>query len=132
MKLSKFQADLKAFEKNIIIKGFEIGHFSRTMVVGRNCHLDSKEFGRIMGKYIDTDRVLTIDYYGLLKKSRGFLKHIQQTNAKKIESEIISFASIKMEDIVFLSPLDVSIMIGFPRLKNDILIYRGLRKKSCK
>lgn len=132
MELERFQKLVTNFEKNIIIDGIKKGRFSRRVVVSTNyCKLARKNFGKRIGNVIDTDLVVVIDYYGYLKRSRGFIKKYRRNSfPKEVLSHVIHFASVKMEDVVALVPNNVAAMLDFPRLKNEILILRGFRRRQ--
>lgn len=132
MELEHFQKLVKDFEKNIIIEGVNRGRFSRKVVVStKNCKLSRKDFGKRVGNVIDTDRVIVVDYYGYLKRSRGFIKKYRRSSfPKEVLTHMIHFASIKMEDVASLIPNNVHAMLDFPRLKNEILILRGFRRRQ--
>ena len=101
----------------------------------KDCRLHKTPFGEDIGWLIDTDLILTIDYYGHLKKSRGFYDYyacknlIEKQQIKLIESAVVFFASIRIEDVAAVTK-EVSIVASFPFLKNEILIRRGFRKRG--
>lgn len=132
MELSKFHILINNFEKNIVVKSIIQKRFSRKEIIAtKNCKLFNYDFGKMVGSIIDTEIVLIIDYYGYLKRSRGFLKKMRSKGRpfpKELRAYVVYFASIKMEDIAIMTS-DVSVMLDFPRLKNEILILRGFRKK---
>jgi len=131
MELYKFKKLLSDFESNIIINGIIKKRFiTKTLIPTKNCKLSNHDFGKKLGMVIDTDIILVIDYYGYLKKSKGFINKLKTRKLylKELESYLVYFASVKMEDIAFMTS-NVSVMIDFPRLKNEILIFRGFRKR---
>ena len=133
-----FKQDLYRFEKEVIVKGvFEkkLPMFSKKAAVSvKDCRLHKTPFGEDIGWLIDTDLILTIDYYGHLKKSRGFYDYyscknlIEKQQIKLIESAVVFFASIRIEDVAAVTN-EVGIIAGFPFIKNEILIRRGFRKR---
>lgn len=129
MELDRFQELVLNFEKNIIVEGIKRKRFSRKKKIPtKNCKLSNRDFGKQVGHTIDTDIVLVIDYYGYLKRSRGFFQRVKKDpSLKEVRSYIIYFASIKMEDVSAMTS-SVAVMLDFPRLKNEILILRGFRK----
>ena len=133
MELKRFKKLVDDFEKNIIVKGIESKRFSKSDTLStKNCKLANHNFGRSLGDVIDTDFVLIIDYYGYLKRSRGFIDGIIDSKGdqlKEITTHVVHFASIKMEDIAAMTS-DISVMLDFPRLKHEILVLRGFRKRS--
>jgi len=130
---SKFHKLVDDFEKNIIVEGIVQRRFcKRTKIPIRNCKLANHEFGKRLGDIIDTDIILVIDYYGYLKRSKGFIHKVKSEDksySKELKSYIVHFASIKMEDIAAMTS-NIAVMLDFPRLKNEILILRGFKKPS--
>ena len=133
MELSRFRILIDNFEKNIVVESVIQKRFSRMAVVAtKNCKLSNYDFGKRIGDVIDTEIVLVIDYYGYLKRSKGFLEKMRsKVNPlpKELRSYMVHFASIKMEDIAAMTS-DISVMLDFPRLKNEILILRGFKKSG--
>jgi len=132
MEVCRFQELIADFEKNIIVEGINRKRFVRKAVIPiKHCKLFYQTFGKIIGNTIDTKMILVIDYYGYIKKSKGFLEEINSGKYRKtpsdLRSHIIHFASIKMEDVAAMTS-DVSAQIDFPRLKDQILILRGFRR----
>lgn len=73
--------------------------------------LSRKRIGKTMGSRIETDEVVVIDYYGYMKKSRGFgtfVKEVQLDQkgkqVKMINAPIVHFNSIRLEVIAKISP----------------------------
>ena len=121
---------LELFEKNIIIGGIEKGliNFKKVMVPVKNGRLDETPFGNFLKNHFDYQPVLVIDYYGLLKKSKGFLNKCcsyEEVEIRRLKSDIIHFASIKIEDI---ANLDKSLASEFPAFKNYLVALRGFKK----
>jgi len=133
MESIKFRKLLDTFEKNIIVEGILRKRFTKKgQVSTKRGKLFYNDFGKILGSTIDTSIILAIDYYGYIKRSKGFLNKLESTGnpiPTEMKSYIVHFASVKMEDIAFMTN-DVSVMIDFPRLKNEILILRGFRRRS--
>lgn len=119
---------LNLFEKNIVIAGVDSGVLklgSQVMVPVKDGRLDNTEFGKFIGNSFDYAPVLVIDYYGLLKKSAGFKskeESYQDVEVKRLKSNVIYFASIKIEDIV---NLDKSLAVDFPGFKKYLVDLRG-------
>ena len=106
---------LELFERNIIIAGIENGTLkvNEVMVAIKDGKLDITPFGKFLGNRFVYDKVLVIDYYGLLKKSKGFLDKCNtytDVEIRRLKSPIIHFASIKIEDI---DVLDKSLTVDF-------------------
>jgi len=123
---------LSKFEERVIVSGASNGtlkHLVKTADVPvSGCKLYKSGFGVYMGHIVDTDLILTIDYYGYLKRSRGFISFAEGKNSKTLKSKIIYFASIKIEDVVKATE-DAEVIVAFPKLKDKILIKRGFRKE---
>ena len=122
---------LELFEKNIIIGGVESGFIKpkSVMVPVKDGKLDSTPFGNFLGNKFTYDSVLVIDYYGLLKKSDGFANKYDDYKAeveiRRLKSDIVHFASIKIEDI---TNLDKSLAVDFPGFKKYLVDLRGFKK----
>ena len=125
-----FVASVNRFEQEVICKGVEVEKFiKKSHVPVKSCKLSLTPFGFEMGVFVDTEAILTVDYYGYLKKSRGFLEKFADKNKDDvIWSPIVHFASIKIEDIVQMT-IDMSVIATFPLLKNEILIRRGFKAR---
>lgn len=133
MELPRFKRLLADFEKNIVVEGIRRKRFSKKKTVStKNCKLSNQDFGKTIGDLIDTDLILVIDYYGYFKRSRGFIDKMKEGGHPyplELDSLIVHFPSIRMEDIAAMTD-DVGVMLDFPRLKNEILILRGFRKRQ--
>lgn len=132
MKPDDFKKLIEDFEKNIIVGGILDKRFiKKSNVSTKKNKLLRHDFGKVIGEVVDTRIILAIDYYGYIKKSIGFLNKFESINPrpKEIRSYLVYFASIRMEDIVARTN-DIKVMLDFPRLKNEILILRGFRKKA--
>jgi len=131
MSLYDFKIKLQNFEREVIVKGFENGClkslFKNHRVSVNNCKLHHTDFGKSMGESVDTDHILTIDYYGYLKKSKGFYNTAEEKECKKLNCKVIHFASIKIEDITAITH-NIEVIVTFPKFKNQMLIMRGFRK----
>ena len=126
-----FQNILNRFEKEIIVKAV----LSEDKAFTKICSVSTKDsklidFGLMIGLVIDTDLILTIDYYGYLKKAKGFIDKLNKSDEKlkTIDSFLVHFASIKMEDIISVTN-DIDLIANFPKLKTEILIKRGFKKR---
>lgn len=125
-----FKEVLSKFESDVIIRGVQRGKIGREeMVPVRNGKLSKQKFGKMVGVEIDCSLSLAVDYYGHLKKSRGFFSDVQEatpkgTQARMMKSTVVHFASIKVEDVVELAPDLVPV---FPVLKQELLKKRGFR-----
>jgi hypothetical protein len=126
MKVKDFRNYLHNFEGQVIIKGVEDGIFGKQMMVSaRRGKLDSTKFGQLLGSQFEYTESVVIDYYGLIKKSVGFINKInsfEEIEAKAALALIVHFAAIKDEHIVKFAP---ELMIGFPEFKKFLIQVRS-------
>jgi len=121
---------LGLFEKNIVVAGIEnkLIATKEVMVPVKNGRLDVTPFGKFLDNWFDYEGVLVIDFYGLLKKSKGFLDKCasyEDVEIRRLLSPIVHFASIKIEDVV---NLDSSLAIDFVGFKSYLVALRGFKK----
>jgi len=126
MKVKEFRAYLHDFEEQVIIKGVEDGIFGKQMMISaRRGKLDSTKFGQLLGSQFEYTESIVIDYYGLLKKSTGFvakLNSVEEIEAKAAKAMIVHFASVKDAHIVKLAP---DLIVGFPPFKEYLIKVRN-------
>ena len=126
MKVKEFRNYLHVFEMQIIIKGIEGKTFGKEMMVSaRRGKLDSTKCGLLMGSQFESAGPVVIDYYGLIKKSTGFvakLNSVEEIEAKAARAVIVHFASIKDAHIVKLAP---DLIVGFPPFKEYLIKVRN-------
>lgn len=123
---------LKKFEQMISV-GVSNKTFEKSELISvRGSKLGKTRFGILIGFTIDSDMEFVIDYYGYFKRSRGFAsrikflkKEVPTRQIKAIETITVHFASIRMEQIAYLSP---SMLAAFPEFKRFILEKRGFKK----
>ena len=98
-----------------------------------NGNLDNTQFGMFVGNRFEYDKPLVIDYYGMLKKSSGFFiakeKYAKEAEINRLLSNVIYFASIKIEHIVDTCK---DLAVDFPGFKNYLVDLRGFKKKTTK
>ena len=121
---------LELFEKNIVIAGIENEALAikKVMIPIKGGKLDVTPYGAFLGSEFNYDNILVIDYYGLLKKSTGFANaclEYTEVEIRRLKSNIIHFASIKIEDIV---NLDKNLAVDFPGFKKYLVALRGFKK----
>jgi len=121
---------LDLFEKNIVVAGIEnnLIEVKDVMVPVKDGRLDITDFGKFLNNWFDYSSVLVIDYYGLLKKSKGFYDKCASYNdieIRRLKSPIVHFASIKIEDVV---NLDKSLAVDFVGFKKYLVALRGFKK----
>ena len=104
----------------------EDGTFGKEMMVSaRRGRLDSTKFGQLLGSQFECPEAIVIDYYGLIKKSTGFiekLNSVEEIEAKAAKASIVHFASVKDAHIVKLAP---DLIIGFPPFKEYLIQVRN-------
>lgn len=67
--------------------------------------------------YIDTDKILIISYYGIVRRSNAFIKQL----GKEVVSYIINFNQIKIEHLI---KLDSTLINDFFTFKQKIVEER--------
>ena len=126
MKVKEFRNYLHDFEEQVIIKGIEEGVFNKEMMVSaRRGKLDSTKFGQLLGSQFKYSKPVVIDYYGLIKKSTGFvekLNSVEEIEAKAAKALVVHFASVKDAHIVKLAP---DLIVGFPPFKEYLIKVRN-------
>lgn len=126
MEIKIFRGYLNQFEMDVIIKGVKQGVFDKSMMISaKRGKLDSTEFGQLIGTQFTYKGSLVIDYYGLVKKSTGFvtrLSSVDEVEAKAAMALTVHFASIKDAHIVKLAP---ELMIQFPEFKKFLIQVRN-------
>lgn len=126
MKVKDFRNYLHDFEEKVIIRGIESKAFGKEMMVSaRKGKLDSTKFGQLLGSQFEYSEPVVIDYYGLIKKSTGFvakLNSVEEIEAKAAKAWIVHFASIKDIHIVKLAP---DLIVGFPPFKEYLIKVRA-------
>jgi hypothetical protein len=92
--------------------------------------LAATSFGDILGRYIDTEIPFIIDYYGYLKRSIGQEHVIMHLMSKSptprfIETTVVHFASLRMNDIVAICPGDF--LSCYASFKQFLIANRNFR-----
>ena len=112
-----------------VVKGIKSGLLGRRkMVPAYPGKLAKRKIGRTLGGEIDSEDVVVIDYYGYMKKSRGFsrmLDEVRGDNAgkqlKMIEAPTVHFNSVRLEVI---AKIDADLVAGFGDFKKLVLDAR--------
>lgn len=133
---SPFRVQLLKFEEVVaqgVVKEI-IGKSAQVNV--REGRFAKTDFARFMGSTIDSDHPFVIDYYGHLKKSRGFLSLVEGKSAqirnrqlKSMATIVVFFASLKIEDIASITS-DPTLRGTYVDFKQIILQRRGFGKKK--
>jgi len=130
-----FKKYLSRFEKSIVVKGFTIGVLGTSQFVSvKNSPINSSTFAYKMGKLLNCEEVLALDYYGYFKKSKGFYLKVKKEREqlggrqlKMVKSAVIHFNSIKMEDLLKITE-DSYLLSNFAEFKCKVLKKRGFTK----
>jgi hypothetical protein len=125
---------LRLFEKAIAVE-IKKGNFGKNeLVSARGSKLAKTGYGRSLGNAIDSKEEFAIDYYGYIKKSRGLLDRIREerkilkaSQLKSIQTKVVHFPSIKIDQIADFGAFFIS---GFPGFKKHILKLRGFQKEK--
>lgn len=129
MDADKLKQYLVDFENKVIIEGLQSGIFGRKIMIPvKRGRLYKSEFGDFVGVSFDCESAFVIDYYGLLKKSTGFvlmLKGYEDIEVKRVRVPVAHFASIKIEHIADLAP---DLVVEFPTFKKHLVKLRGFKK----
>lgn len=126
MRVKEFRSYLHDFEEQVIIKGIEDKTFGKEMMISaRRGKLDSTKFGQLLGSQFEYSKSVVVDYYGLMKKSTGFitkLNSVEEIEAKAAMALVVHFSSVKDFHIVKLAP---ELMVGFPPFKEYLIKIRN-------
>lgn len=129
----KFSQYLKKFEKKVLIAGMEQGILSATdrMVPIKPGRLNTTAFGQALGENFDYHEPLAFDYYGMLKKSSGFVglwrKYADRFEIKSALAPVIHFASVKVEHI---NNLDPDLVLDFVAFKKKLVELRNFNNNK--
>jgi len=124
----RFKEYLTEFEQKVIVQGVVNTILGRPeMVAVRNGKLSKTPYGRLVGGEIPTDVLMSIDYYGLTKRSTGFGAIVRDIDGQVriLESQVVHFASIRIENVAELAP---ELVAEFPAFKQKLLRERGFKK----
>ena len=123
------------FESEVVCAGVSQGKIGKLMQVNvRPGRLSYTKYARHIGGVVDTDIPLVIDYYGYLKRSRGFSKYIigeVGDQIKSMQTRVVFFASLKIEEIAEITS-NQYLKGGFSEFKSMILHWRGFENKKKK
>lgn len=120
------------FEALVVVKAVKDGELGTVRAIPvRNGRLSRKQFGALMGTTVQSDVALAVDYYGLLKKSKGCSALIAEIRndykgkqVKAVRVPVVHFAQIKLELIAMLSP---GMVADFAEFKKTVLNARGFK-----
>jgi hypothetical protein len=90
--------------------------------------LSRRTIGTVLGEIIEVDTALVIDYYGYMKKSKGFndlvgevIESLSGRQVKMIEAPVVHFNAVRLEVLAKIAPDLVS---GFGDFKKAVLDAR--------
>lgn len=125
---------LTLLEQKVLIPCYRDGKIARkNLVSGRLGKFYSTPYGRWVGFLLDCDDVVVLDYYGLHKKSHGFVRELSIIRTKlgkrdvAIRVPVLSFASVHLEDVMYYAP---ELVGRFPSFKMDLIRLRGFKVKT--
>jgi len=123
---------LVRFEKEVMIPIFEASDkVVKINIPVRPSRLLKTNFGKTVGGQFEYDRILALNYYGLMKVSTGFIEKMKEMKKEgyTIQSAItpvVYFASVRSSHISKYSP-DLS--VDFPEFKSKLVDLRWGDKK---
>lgn len=128
--LQELQNYLKELEQKVILQGYSKGYFGKIRAISvKDGKLNDSSFGEAIGNVLDSDDPVAIDYYGLIKRSRGFYERLKSIEGgdgflkiKSLNIPVIHFASIKMAHITEFAP---ELINNFHKIKTKIVSLRG-------
>jgi len=121
---------MERLESGVLIPGVDRGIFRTTVKAPvRNQKLSKSKFGQFIGAEFEWDKLMVIDYYGVIKRSSGFYSVVKKFADKGIElrsivSPVAYFAGIKVEHLSDLAP---DLLPDFPTFKRFLVELRDFR-----
>lgn len=119
---------MRRLENEVLIPGITDGFFgTRIKIPARQQKLSETLFGAFIGPDFSHSGVIVVDYYGLIKRSFGFLKEVERlakegVEVKSIVAPVAYFAGIKIEYLASKAPDMVDL---FPTFKAYLVSLRG-------
>jgi len=90
--------------------------------------LHKRKICKVMGLEIDTEVIMAIDYYGYMKKSRGFNSQVKEvmdnfkgSQVKLLDAKVVHFNSVRLEVLAKLAP---ELVTDFGDFKKAVLDAR--------
>lgn len=129
-----FKKYLSLFEKEVIMRGVKHGKFGKsTLISVRDGKLSRGSFGKDVGRLMDTPLVIAVDYYGLVKKSKGLVARIRREaeelrgrQLKMVSAPVVHFASVHIEDVAELT-VNPYLIGKFVEFKKLMIRKRGFK-----
>ena len=128
---NEFKFIMRQIERKIVSPLVDSGVKTRS-VSTRPGKLYTTDFGRSLGLLINSEDVFAVDYYGFYRKTIGFvlksrrIADKEKQNHVTMEVPVVSFASIRVEDVLAHAPDLITI---FPQFKFELLRLRGFKNK---
>ena len=134
-----FYKYLNKFESEVVREGIIKGVIGKPLQVNvRDGKFACTKFARHMGNVIEFSEPFVLDYYGHLKRSRGFYdlidskkESISQRQIKSISAQVVFFAALKIEDISAITD-NPYLRSKFSDFKKEVLHWRGFEKRAEK
>lgn len=128
---------LNKFESEVICVGVKQSIIGKELQVNvREGRLSRTKYADCLGSQVNSDEPFVIDYYGYLKRSRGFVillgeekEAIRNRQIKSIKTRVVFFASLKIEQIAEITSSQY-LKGGFSEFKNEVLHWRNFGKKK--
>jgi hypothetical protein len=120
----EFLIYMHQLEQQVIIPGWQAGHFGRTIWLPiRNGKLHSSELAQLLGTRFTWPEPAAIDYYGLHKRSTGFMTKAVRLGAflTGFDAPLIPFSAVHDEHIKALAP---ELLVDFSDFKREIIRVR--------
>jgi len=119
--MDEFRIYLSKFEARVIVAGIDGGRWGTpTNVTIRPGKLAQSPIATLVGTRFFYPRPAAIEYYGLVKKSLGFMElaaKVHEFGIGTIRAPLVNFSSVKIEDVAALAP---DLVDGFVPFKKRI------------
>lgn len=115
---------MNGLEQRVIVPGFHQGLFGSTIwATIRNGKLHSSEFAELLGTRFWADEPMVIEYYGLHKRSTGFMRKAEKVHGilSGFDVPFVNFSSVRD---IHLKSLAEDLLIDFPTFKQEIIRVR--------
>ena len=115
---------MSEFEHYVVIPGLEQGLFGKKVYVPfRGMRMENSALGRLLGTRLQWETPAAIEYFGLVKRSTGFMALGAQIGDLRlgVDVPLVNFSAIKDKHIVQLRP---ELLIDFPAFKQEIITVR--------
>ena len=126
--LRKLSYYMDQLEQKVMVKCATENVLTRSIIVStKKPKLLKTDFGEFIGEAFKFPKILTFNYYGLMKVSTGFKKEVEKLrnsgfDIKGVESNVVYFASLKLKVINEYAP---SLISGFSEFKDYLVSIRN-------